>query len=100
MFIFDPIYTALVGSDVPSYSSFPPAIHYTSSILSLSSVGRESSLPFSALIVPSFSIYSLYSSLHFVTMDNPFTPYDCGDKYIPTHNLNPYFELEPVPPFT
>ena len=31
-------------------------------------------------------------------MDNPFTPYDCGDKYIPTHNLNPYFEPEPVPP--
>ena len=32
MFIFDPIYTALVGGDVRSYSSFPPAIHYTSSI--------------------------------------------------------------------
>ena len=45
MFIFDPIYTALVGSDVRSYSSFPPAIHYTSSIPSLSSVGCESSLP-------------------------------------------------------
>ena len=45
MFIFDPIYTALVGSDVRNYSSFPPAIHYTSSIPSLSSVGCESGLP-------------------------------------------------------
>ena len=48
MFIFDHIYTALIGSDVCSYPSFPPTIHYTSSIPSLSSVGRESSLPHAA----------------------------------------------------
>ena len=41
MFIFNPIYTALVGSDVCSYSSFPPAIHYTSSIPSLSSAAFQ-----------------------------------------------------------
>ena len=62
MLVFEPIYTCTVASDVRSCPSFPPAIHYTSSIPSLSSVGRESSLPepfFSSVVEASEILYNL-----------------------------------------
>ena len=78
MFIFDPIYTALVGSDVGSYSSFPPAIHYTSSIPSLSSVQPSSSLSY-WMTTCNRAIFCLLLFHHFSLI--------CIPRYLTSHLL-------------